>query len=130
MQSDEQNQIRVVDILHNQDKVLKESLDLYNGSTLEFLDAELSGEVTAILGTEFTETTTKKSFADKAFEVINNGVREGIHKEWEAGITKADMQRFASYNADLSRNHKMDFTTVIITAKNPTVTSYKNCKTF
>jgi len=119
MQVDEQNQSRVVDMLHNQDKVLKESLDLYNGCSLEFLDAELSGKVTAILGTELTETTTKKSFADKAFEVINGGVREGIHKEWQAKITQDDMMRFASCNVDLSRTHKIDFTTVNQIKKRP-----------
>ena len=126
MHSDEQNQSRIVDMLHNQDKVLKESLDLYNGNTLEFLDVELSGEVTAILATEFTETRTKKSFADKVFEVKKNGVREGVHKEWQAKITQDAMMRFASENVDLSRNHKMDFTTVVITAKKPTVAGYKN----
>jgi hypothetical protein len=120
------NQNRIVDMLHNQDKVLKESLDLYNGSSLDFLDVELSGKVTAILGTEFTETTTKKSFADKAFEVIKNGVREGVHKEWQAKIKQDDMMRFASGNVDLSRNHKIDFTTVIITANKPAITEYKN----
>jgi len=126
MQGNEQHQSRRVDKLHNQDKVLKESLDLYNGGTLEFLDAELSGTVTDILSTEITETTTKKSFADKALKVIENGVYEGYHKEWEVDIDEPDMKRFASSNIDLSRNHNMDFTTVIITAKKPRVTSYKN----
>ena len=126
MHSDEQNQSRRVDKLHNQDKVLKESLDLYNGGSLEFLDSELSGTVTDILSTEITETTTKKSFADKALKVIENGVCEGYHKEWEVDIDEPDMKRFSSSNIDLSRNHNMDFTTVIITAKKPRVTSYKN----
>ncbi|MCL1842326.1 MAG: hypothetical protein FWF79_00780, partial [Defluviitaleaceae bacterium] len=126
MQGDEQNQSRRVDKLHNQDKVLKESLDLYNGGSLEFLDAELSGKVTDILSTEITETTTKKSSADKAFKVLEKGVYEGVHKEWEADVAEDDMMRFASSNVDLSRNHKMPFTTVIITAKKPRVTSYKN----
>jgi hypothetical protein len=108
------------------DKVLKESLDLYNGGSLGFLDAELSGKVTDILSTEFTETTTKKSFADKAFKVLDNGVHEGVHKEWEADISLDDIKRFASSNVDLSRIHNIDFTTVIITAKKPSVTSYKN----
>ena len=34
--------------------------------------------------------------------------------------------RFASYNIDLSRKHKIPFTTVIITTQKPSVTSYKN----
>ena len=120
------NQSRIIDKHMNQDKVLKESLDLYTGCSLEFLDSDLSGEVTAILSAEFTETTTKKSFADKAFQITENGLCEGVHKEWEADITEDDMMRFASSNVDLSRNHKIPFTTVIITAKKPRITSYKN----
>jgi len=126
MQGDEQNQSRIVDMLHNQDKTLKEGLDLYNGGTLDFLDDDLSGEVTDILSTEFTETTTKKSYADKALKVRINGAYEGLHKEWEADISQDDLKRFGSSNMDLSRLHKIDFTTVIITAKKPSVTSYKN----
>ncbi|MCL2199448.1 MAG: hypothetical protein FWB80_11035 [Defluviitaleaceae bacterium] len=126
MQGDEQKQSRIVDMLHNQDKTLKESLDLYNGGTLDFLDDELSGEVTDILSTEFAETTTKKSYADKALKVRINGAYEGLHKEWEADISQDDLKRFGSSNMDLSRLHKIDFTTVIITAKKPSVTSYKN----
>jgi len=125
MQKSEE-QKHTVDKHMNQDKVLKESLDLYNGASLEFLDSELSGEVTDILNTEFTETTTKKSIADKAFKVFNKGVFEGIHKEWEVQISNDDIKRFASSNIDLSRMHRLDFTTVIITAKTPTITSYKN----
>jgi len=124
--SEKQNQSRIVDMLHNQDKVLKESLDLYNGGTLDFLDDDLHGEVIDILSTEVTETTTKKSSADKALKVIVGGVYEGIHKEWEADISQDDLKRFGSSNIDLSRLHKMDFTTVIITAKKPRFTSYKN----
>jgi hypothetical protein len=126
MQGDEQRKSRIVDMLHNQDKTLKESLDLYNGGTLDFLDNDLSGEVTDILSTEFTETTTKKSYADKALKVRINGAYEGLHKEWEADISLDDLKRFGSSNMDLSRLHKIDFTTVIITAKKPSVTSYKN----
>jgi len=116
-----------VDKHMNQDKVLKESLDLYNGGTLDFLDNDLSGEVTAILSTEMTETTTKKSFADKAFQLTDSvGVREGVHKEWQANVTLDDIMRFASYNVDLSRKHGIPFTTIVITAKTPSITSYKN----
>jgi hypothetical protein len=121
-----QNQSRIVDMLHNQDKALKESLDLYNGGTLDFLDADLSGEITDILSTEYTETTTKKSYADKALKVRINGAYEGLHKEWEADISLDDLKRFGSLNMDLSRLHKIDFTTVIITAKKPSITSYEN----
>jgi hypothetical protein len=119
-------QARIVDMLHNQDKVLKESLDLYNGGTLDFLDIDLSGMITDILSTEVTETTTKKSYADKALKILVNGVYEGLHQEWEAEISQKDLKRFGSSNLDLSRMHGIDFTTVIITAKKPSVTSYKN----
>ena len=55
-----QKKSHYVNIHHNQDKVLKESFSLFKGSSLEFLDEDLSGEVTEVLGTEITETTTKK----------------------------------------------------------------------
>ena len=112
-----------IDDLHNQDKVLKESLSLFKGKTLDFLDIELSGEIIEILSTEITETTTKKAYTDNILKLSNN---TGIHHEWEAKISKTDIKRFASYHIDLSRIHNIDFTTVIITTKNPGATIYKS----
>ena len=122
-QNNNANQGRIVDTLHNQDKVFKESFSLFKGGSLEFLDAELKGEVTEILSTEITETTTKKSFGDNALKLSTD---EGIHSEWEVHLNKDDMKRFGSTNLDLSRMHKIDFTSVIITVKKPSVTEYKN----
>jgi len=113
----------VVDTHHNKDKVLKESLTLFKDGSLEFLDSGLSGKVTDILSTEMTETTTKKSYADNALKMSTN---EGVHHEWEADVSKDDVMRFGSYNLDLSRMHKIPFTTVIITATKPTETEYIN----
>ncbi|MCL2049535.1 MAG: hypothetical protein FWG87_12520 [Defluviitaleaceae bacterium] len=112
-----------IDTLFNQDKVVKESLSLYKGGSLAFLDEALDGEVTEILSTEITETTTKKAYGDKALKLSTN---KGISTEWEAEISTKDMLRFASYNIDLSREHKIPFTTVIITTRKPSVTSYSN----
>ena len=117
------NQGRKVNTLHNQDKVFKESFTLFKGGSLEFLDAELTDEVTEILSTEITETTTKKSFGDSVLRLSSN---MGIHTEWEAQVSKDDMKRFGSTNLDLSRMHKIDFTSVVITVKKPTVTEYKS----
>ena len=128
MHSDEQNQSRIVDKHTNQDKVWKESLSLFTGGSLEFLHEELSGEVTDILSTEITETTTKKAYSDNALKLSTN---KGVHTEWEAHINEDDIIRFASYNIDLTRMHKIPFTTIIITTKNPSVTSYASpCLTF
>ena len=113
----------VVDTHHNKDKVLKESLTLFKDGSLEFLDSGLSGKVTDILSTEMTETTTKKSYADNALKMSTN---EGVHHEWEADVSEDDVMRFGSYNLDLSRMHKIPFTTVIITATKPTETEYIN----
>ena len=93
-------------------KVLKESFNLFKGGTLDFLDEELSDEITEILNTEITETTTKKAFADNAFKLRTN---KGIHAECEAQVSEGDMMRFASYNIDLSRMHGIPFATIIIT---------------
>jgi hypothetical protein len=125
LDGDEQNkgQSHFVDTHQNQDKVLKETFDIYKGGTLEFLDAELDGEVTEILSAEITETTTKKAYGDDALKLSTN---KGASVEWEADVSEDDIMRFASYNIDLSRKHKIPFTTVIITTKTPSVTSYEN----
>jgi hypothetical protein len=84
---------------------------------------ELDGNITEILSTEITETTTLKAYGDNALKLSTN---IGVSSEWEADVSRDDLMRFASYNIDLSRKHKIPFTTVIITAKAPTVTSYEN----
>jgi len=122
-QNDSVNQGRSVNILHNQDKVFKESFTLFKGGSLDFLDKELTGEVTEILSTEITETTTKKSYSDNALKLSTN---KGIHNEWEAQVSEDDLLRFGASNFDLCRMHKIPFTTVIITAKKPSVTKYNN----
>jgi len=80
-----------------------------------------SQDVTEILTTEITETTTKKAYGDNAFKLSTN---KGVHLEWEADISHPDMLRFASYHIDLTRMHSIAFTTVIITTRMPGVTSY------
>ena len=122
-QNEGQAQGRIVDTLHNQDKVFKESFTLFKGGSLDFLDKDLSGEVTDILSTEFTETTTKKSYSDNALKLSTN---MGIHNEWEADVSEDDMMRFGEGNLHLSRMHKIPFTTVVITAKKPSNEEYVN----
>jgi len=117
------NQSWFVDTVHNQDKVLKEVFELYKGGTLEFLDAELDGSITEILSTEMTETKTKKAYGDSALKLSTN---KGVNNEWEADVSEDDLMRFASYNIDLSRKHKIPFTTMIITTKTPKVSVYEN----
>jgi len=114
-------QAHKVDEYHNQDKTLKESLSLFIGGSLDFLDEDLSGEVTDILSTEFTETSTKKAYADGFFKLSTN---MGIHTEWEAHIDRNDLMRFASYHVDAERKHKIPFMTIIITTKKPSMASY------
>ena len=114
---------RTVDNLHNQDKVLKESFTLFQGGSLAFLDETLAGEVTEILTTEITETSTKKAYGDTSLKLSTN---IGVHSEWQVDITEEDMARFASYHIDFARMHKIPFTTIIITAKKPRVTAYKS----
>ena len=122
-QNDGQYKDYHIDLYQNQDKVLKESLSLFKGGSLDFLDEELSDEVTDVLSTEITETTTKKAFADNALKLQSD---KGVHTECEAQVSNDDMMRFASYNIDLSRLHGIPFTTVIITTKKPSVISYVN----
>jgi hypothetical protein len=114
---------RAIDLLRNQDKVLKESFTLFKGGSLDFLDSDLAGEVTDILSTEMTETTTKKSYSDKALKLSTN---VGLHSEWEADISQKDLIRFGAYNLEMSLMHNIPFTTIIITTKTPATPSYKN----
>ena len=122
-QNKNQNQGHKVKTLHNQDHVFKESFTLFKGGSLEFLDSAFIGTVTEVLSREFTETSTKKSYADNAFKLSTN---KGIHNEWEAHISQDDIMRFGESNLHLSRMHKIPFTTVIITAKKPGRTEYVN----
>jgi len=114
-------QTQTIETHQNQDKVLKESFTLFKGGSLAFLDETLTGKVTEILTTEITETTTKKAYGDNAFKLSTN---KGVHVEWEADISPADMMRFASYHIDLSRMHNIPFTSIIITTKEPSTTNY------
>ena len=112
-----------INTLHNQDKVIKEALEIYKGKTLDFLDEKLDGEIVEILGSEVTETITKKAYSENAFKMSTN---EGKHIEWESKISKEDLMRIAAYNIDLSRKHKIPFETVIITAKPHRIKRYSN----
>jgi len=105
-----------IDTYQNQDKVFKESMEIFRGGTLEFLGLADQGIIEDILSTEITETATKKAYADKVFRVSNN---KGLHIEWEASVNISDMMRFASYNIDLSRQHDIPFWSVIITNEQP-----------
>ena len=108
----------MVNAHQNQDKVFKESMELFKGASLDFLGLNNQGIIEDILSGEITETTTKKAHADKVFRVSGN---KGLNAEWEADVSSDDMMRFASYNIDLSRKHKMPFETVVITNKKPSV---------
>ena len=110
-----------VDTHHNFDKVFKESLELFLGGKLDFFDVMLDGVITQILATEFTETATKKAFADLAFLL---SILKGVHFEMEIDLSLDDLLRFAGYNIDLTRKHKVPFLTVIITLNKPKITEY------
>ena len=100
----------MIDSLHNGDKVIKEALQLFLGKSLDFFGINYTP--TEILDTEIIET--KKSFGDKAFATAE---KMGLHFESESHISKDDIIRFCSYNIDLTKKHKIPFTTIIITPK-------------
>ncbi|MCL1997246.1 MAG: hypothetical protein FWG65_00585, partial [Turicibacter sp.] len=84
-------------------------------------DVMLDGVITQILATEFTETATKKAFADLAFLL---SILKGVHFEMEVDLSLDDLLRFAGYNIELTRKHKVPFLTVIITLNKPKITEY------
>ena len=112
-----------IDSEKRMDKVFKESLDLFKGRSLSFLDQELSDKVEDILSTEITQTTTKKSYADYALKLSGN---KGLHSEWQAEVRMNDIMRFCTYNIDLARKHNIPFTTIIVTIKKPSVSVYES----
>ena len=93
MQQEENHPKHVINLHQNQDKVFKEGLDLYKDGSLEFLDSDLSGEVTDILSTEITVTTTKKSYADNALKVLTKDGVMGVHCESEVQISNDDLRQ-------------------------------------
>ncbi len=73
-------------------------------------------EIERPLPTENTEVVIEKTYEDFAF-LFKDGT--GIHMEEETDISRDDLYRFISYNADYSRKYKTDFLTAIITHKEP-----------
>ena len=113
-----------VDKYHSEDKVFKESFNIFKGKSLSFLDNELGDIIIEVLTNEFTETKTKKLFTDIMFKISDAKAR---HHEWEHEIDLEDLKRFAVYNIEWSREYKgMDFETVIITNKPPKAAEYIN----
>jgi len=111
-----------LEIHKNYDSVLKEAIGLYKGEALAFLGLDLP-KITESLNVEFTEIEVKKSYVDLLFKLEDD---TGLNLEWEAAISQDDMLRFASYNADSRRLHKMPFVTVVLTNKKPAVSYIKD----
>ncbi|MCL2015442.1 MAG: hypothetical protein FWG68_04265 [Defluviitaleaceae bacterium] len=111
-------------IAHNKDSVFKDSFTLFLNKSLEFLDADLAGQVSEILN---PETTAVEAIGDFAVKIFNETLGTfGVHKEFEVDVSKDDLMRFCGYNIYLSRKHKIPSTTIIITEKRPTVVEYQN----
>ena len=114
----------IVDKYHSEDKVFKQSFNIFKGKSLDFLDSEMNDNIIEVLTNEYTETKTKKQFTDLVFKLSDT---KGRHHEWEHEISIEDLKRFASYNIDLSREYKkLNFETVIITNKPPKAREYIN----
>ncbi|MCL1988350.1 MAG: hypothetical protein FWG64_10340 [Firmicutes bacterium] len=118
-------------LAHNKDSVFKDSFTLFLNRSLEFLDADLEGQILEILPACRTgrspETTAVEAIGDLAVKIFSEILGTfGVHKEFETHISKDDLMRFGGYNLYLSRKHKIPFTTIIITENKPTVTEYTN----
>ena len=69
-----------------------------------------------MLSAEIAEIIAKSESADLVFGLFD---RRGLHLDMEADISKDDLLRFCIYNVDLTRNHKREFITVILTVNPP-----------
>ena len=110
-----------VDKVHTKDKVLKESLSVFQDNSLDFLGVDLNTTIDMPLGSEITEVVTKKAFADLIFKLKDGN---GLNVEWEDQVNLDDILRFFSYSVDFTRKYKISFTTIIITNKSPKATEY------
>ncbi|MCL1997818.1 MAG: hypothetical protein FWG65_03535 [Turicibacter sp.] len=111
-------------LAHNKDSVFKDSFTLFLNRSLDFLDADLEGQISEILSPETTSVEAIGDLAVKVFSKMSGTF--GVHKEFETHISNDDLMRFGGYNLYLSRKHKIPFTTIIITENKPTVKEYTN----
>ena len=110
-------------LAHNKDSVFKDSFTIFLDKSLEFLDADLAGQISEILS---PETTAVETIGDFAVKVTNKKRIFGVHNEFETDVSKDDFIRFGVYNLVLSRKHKIPFTTIIITENRPAKMEYVN----
>jgi len=96
----------------NYDMVLKNASTVYADKSLRFFG--IRARVTGFLSAEHTEVTIHDRFSDQVLK-LDNG--HGVNLEWQAELGKDDLLRFAGYNSNLVRVHKIPFDTIILTRK-------------
>jgi len=96
----------------NYDIVFKDAATIYADKSLKFFGVE--AKVIEFLSTEHTEITLHNRLSDLVLK-LDNG--RGVNLEWQAETGKDDLLRFAGYNSDLVRVHKIPFKTIVLTRK-------------
>ena len=64
-----------INTYHSEDKIFKESFNIFKGKSLGFLDSEMGDNIIEVLTNEYTETTTKKLFADLILKISETKAR-------------------------------------------------------
>jgi hypothetical protein len=104
--------------MQNYDAVFKDSFTLFKNKTLRFLGVDSDARITEILSTEKREIQVDTEFSDLTF-LTDKGF--GFHIEEEIDISQKDLYRFCGYHVDLTQRHGIEFQTVILTFKKPTI---------
>jgi hypothetical protein len=104
--------------MQNYDSVFKDSFTLFKNKNLRFLGIESDARITEVLSTEKREIQVDTEFSDLTFLTDE---RFGFHMEEEIDISRQDLYRFCGYHIDLTQRHGIDFQTVILTFKKPTI---------
>jgi len=104
---------------HNYDIALKEGMRLFEEYVLSFLRIKEGTRILRNVNPESVTIDVKKSIADMFFLLDD---ASGLHIEWQANITRADMVRFWGYNVTFMGKFDLkDVQTVILTRAKPGV---------
>ena len=108
------------DIYTNYDTVFKDAMDLFKDKSLDFFGLDNSLRVKEPLKTEKKELVVTSEFSDGSFLLSNN---KGMHTDSQTDISKKDMLRFCGYNLYQVQTYGMEFITIIVTNRAPSITS-------
>ena len=107
-------------IHQNYDSVFKHALSQFQEMSFEFLRLDIA-KVETFLNVEEKKIVVENSYRDLLLKLVDG---TGVHLEWQSGVSRDDMLRFAIYNLNSTKTHKLEFRTIIFTNRKPKVSGY------